>query len=84
MRLGDYYEYSNRDYDYDDYGSSSGEFADTDWEFLGYLGFGIEFTRHVSIQWQMLLINAVTYAGDEPINYELLADTWRINLDIAF
>ena len=84
MQLGDYYSYSNRDYDYDDYGTSSGAFTADDWEFLGYLGFGIEFTRHVSIQWQMLLINAVTYAGDEPINYELLADTWRINLDIAF
>ena len=84
MQLGDYYSYSNRDYDYDDYGTSSGAFTADDWEFLGYLGFGIEFTRHVSIQWQMLLINAVTYAGDEPINYELLADTWRINIDIAF
>ena len=83
MRLGDYYEYSNRDYDYDDYGSSSGEFADTDWEFLGYLGFGIEFTRHISIQWQMLLINAVTNIS-EVINYKLLVDTWRISLDIAF
>lgn len=82
-QLGDYYSYSNRDYDYDDYGSSNGEFSDTDWEFLGYLGFGIEFTRHVSIQWQMLLINAVTNI-DETINYKLLADTWRINLDIAF
>lgn len=83
MRLGDYYEYSNRDYDYDDYGTSDGAFADSDWEFLGYLGFGIEFTRHVSIQWQMLLIDAVTYSS-EVINYELLVDTWRINLDIAF
>lgn len=83
MRLGDYYEYSNRDYDYDDYGTSNGAFTESDWEFLGYLGFGIEFTRHVSIQWQMLLINAVTNIS-EPINYELLVDTWRINLDIAF
>ena len=83
MRLGDYYDYSNRDYSYDDYGSYDGAFADSDWEFLGYLGFGIEFTRHVSIQWQMLLIDAVTYS-DEPINYELLVDTWRITLDIAF
>ena len=83
VRLGDYYEYSNRDYDYDDYGTSSGEFSEADWEFLGYLGFGVEFTRHVSIQWQMLLIDAVTYAADV-LNYELLADTWRISLDIAF
>ena len=83
MRLGDYYEYSNRDYDYDDYGTSNGAFTESDWEFLGYLGFGIEFTRHVSIQWQMLLINAVTNIS-EPINYELLVDTWRINIDIAF
>ena len=83
VQLGNYYDYSNRDYNYDDYGTSSGACADIDWEFLGYLGFGIEFTRHISIQWQMLLIDAVTYSA-EVINYELLADTWRISLDIAF
>lgn len=83
VRLGDYYSYSNRDYDYDDYGSENGAYADIDWEFLGYLGFGIEFTRHISIQWQMLLINAVTNIS-ENINYKLLADTWRLSLDIAF
>ena len=81
--LGDYYSYSNRNYDYDDKGSYDGDYADTDWEFLGYLGFGIEFTRHVSIQWQMLLINAVTNI-EENINYKLLVDTWRLSLDIAF
>jgi hypothetical protein len=83
MRLGDYYSYSNRDYRYDDYGSYNGAFTEDDWEFLGYLGFGIEFTRHVSVQWQMLLIDAVTYSA-KVLNYGLLLDTWRINLDIAF
>lgn len=77
------YNYSSRSYDYDDYGSNSGAFTEDDWEFLGYLGFGLELTRHLSIQWQMLLINAVTYTT-EILNYKLLADTWRLNLDIAF
>lgn len=80
--LGEDY-YSSRSYDYDDYGSNSGAFTENDWEFLGYLGFGIELTRHLSIQWQMLLINAVTYET-KILNYKLLADTWRLNLDIAF
>ena len=82
-QFGKDYSYSSRYYDYDDYGSSSGAFTENDWEFLGYLGFGIELTRHLSIQWQMLLINAVTYTN-EILNYKLLADTWRLNLDIAF
>ena len=83
LQFGDYYSYSNRDYDYDDYGSYDGAFTEDDWEFLFYLGFGVEFTRHISIQWQMLLIDALTYT-DETINYKLLADTWRLSLDIAF
>ena len=83
VRLGDSYDYSSRNYRYDDYGSSCSAFADSDWEFLGYLGFGIEFTRHVSVQWQMLLFNALTYT-DETVNYKLLTDTWRLGLDIAF
>ena len=83
VRLGDYYDYNSRDFRYDDYGSNEGTFASSDWEFLGYLGFGFEFTRHISIQWQMLLLDAVTYAA-EIVNYKLLADTWRISLDIAF
>lgn len=83
VQLGDYYDYNNRDFRYDDYGSNEGTFANSDWEFLGYLGFGFEFTRHISIQWQMLLLDAVTYSA-EMVNYKLLADTWRISLDIAF
>ena len=83
VRLGDYYNYNNSNYHYDDYGSYDGDFTEEDWEFLSYLGFGIEFTRHISIQWQMLLIDAVTYTN-EILNYKLLTDTWRLNLDIAF
>lgn len=83
FHLGNYYSYSNRDYDFDEHGGYHGAFADIDWEFLGYLGFGIELTRHISIQWQMLLINAVTYSANV-LNYKLLADTWRLSLDFAF
>ena len=77
------YRYSTDDYyNFDDDGSCSGAFTEDDWEFLGYLGFGLELTRHLSVQWQMLLIDAVTYTT-EILNYKLLNNTWRISLDIA-
>lgn len=83
LQLGDYYSYTSRYYDFDDVGESDAAFTEEDWEFLGYLGFGLELTRHLSIQWQMLLINAVTYTN-EILNYKLLTKSWRISLDIAF
>ena len=70
-----------------------GFYASSDWEFLTYVGFGIEFNRNFSIQWQFLPISIVTYT--EPINnykcddYNYSCDdldyiTWRINMDIAW
>ena len=82
-RLGDLYSYDSRDHEYDDSSSKRGPFNESDFEFLGYLGFGVELTRHLSLQWQMLLFNAITYT-DEIVNYKLLMDTWRVSLDVAF
>lgn len=81
--MGDYFSFNNRDYNYDDNSSMSGAFAEEDWEFLGFLGFGIELTRHFSVQWQLLLLNIVTYS-EETLNYRLFDETWRLNLDFAF
>ena len=82
-QLGELYSYDSRDREYDDSSSKRGPFNESDWDFLGYLGFGVELTRHLSIQWQMLLFNAITYT-DETVNYKLLTDTWRASLDVAF
>lgn len=82
-QLGEDYSYNGRSDSYDDCSGTDGTFSENDWEFLGYLGFGLEVTRHLSVQWQMLLVDAVTYT-DEILNYKLLTDTWRVNLDIAF
>ena len=82
-QLGELYSYDSRDREYDDSSSKRGPFNESDWDFLGYLGFGVELTRHFSIQWQMLLFNVITYT-DETVNYKLLTDTWRVGLDVAF
>lgn len=76
------YSYDSQSYNYDDDNSSDGAFSIADWEFLGYVGAGFEITRHVSLQWQMVLVNAVTYSN-EIFNYKV-AETWRIGLDFAW
>lgn len=78
----DSYSYDSQYYNYDDYNSADGTFSIADWEFLGYVGAGLEITRHVSLQWQMVVVNAVTYSN-EILNYRI-AETWRIGLDFAW
>lgn len=80
--LGNFDDGDYQNYGYDDYNSSDGAFSIADWEFLGYIGAGFEITRHVSLQWQMALVNAVTYSN-EILNYKI-AETWRIGLDFAW
>ena len=60
-----------------------GAFSAADWDFLEYLGFGIEFYRHVSIQWQILLLSLRTNV-DEPFAYVGGIASWRINMDFAW
>ncbi len=60
-----------------------GAFSAADWDFLEYLGFGIEFYRHVSIQWQILLLSLRTNV-DEPFAYVGGSATWRISMDFAW
>ena len=60
-----------------------GAFTIADWEFLEHLGFGIEFYRHFSIQWQILLISLRTNV-DEIFAYVSGLYTWRISMDFAW
>lgn len=60
-----------------------GAFTIADWEFLEHLGFGIEFYRHFSIQWQVHLISLRTNV-DEIFAYVSGLYTWRISMDFAW
>lgn len=54
-----------------------------DWEFLWYLGFGVEITRGFTIQWQFAPICRTTYTWVSD-NYGEGINVWRINLDFAW
>ena len=69
-------------YHFGDFNSSDGAYTADDWEFIGFVGAGLEISRHVSIQWQVVCINAVTYSN-EHINYRL-GESWRLSLDFAW
>ena len=83
----DWNSYSGYDYGYSYW--ADGEFEDEDfygagdWEFLLYLGFGVEITRTFSIQWQFAPMYRATYTYISD-NYSEGADVWRINMDIAW
>ena len=62
---------------------TDGAYASSDMEFMEYLGFGIEISRHFSIQWQLLLTSIRTNV-DEVFAYENGIDTWRLNIDFAW
>lgn len=55
-----------------------------DFEFLNFIGFGVEIFRHVSIEWQLLIMSLRTYDGDNWECYNEGTDTWRLKLDFAF
>lgn len=55
-----------------------------DFEFLSFLGLGIELFRHVSIEWQFLLSSLRTYDGDNWDCWRNGTNTWRLKLDFAF
>jgi len=66
--------------------SYSASYAKYDWEFLLYLGFGLELKRNCSIQWQILPISIVTYADGINNYYSDDSDgvTWRISVDLVW
>lgn len=83
-----YYNYDNSYISYNSYSSGhsfeyDGAFSAADWEFLENLGFGIEFYRHFSIQWQVHLISLRTNV-DEIFAYISGPATWRISMDFAW
>lgn len=54
-----------------------------DWDFMGYLGFGVELTRHFSLEWQMLLHSHRTYEDCGVRSHEQGPRTWRFKLDFS-
>lgn len=54
-----------------------------DWEFLLYLGFGVEITRTFSVQWQFAPMCRTTYTWVSD-NYGEGVDVWRISMDLAW
>ena len=69
--------------------SADGFYKSEDWEFLEYVGIGVEFNRFISLQWQFLLLSTVTYSdyryyGNYFNNTNADEITWRVILDIAW
>ena len=66
--------------------SYSDTYALADWEFLPYIGLGVEFNRRISLQWQVAPVSIVTYTTS--VNNYYCDDenglTWRLNLDYAW
>ena len=78
--------WSSSYYDYNIDESYDGFYALPDWEFLTYVGFGIEFFRRFSLQWQFLPVSIVTNT-DTITNYycdDSDGLTWRISMDFAW
>ena len=73
-------------YGYDIDKSYDGFYALPDWEFLTYVGFGIELSRRVSLQWQFLPVSIVTNIDTNNNYYCDDSDglTWRISMDFAW
>ena len=72
---------------WDDYSDS--DFASfSDWEFINLLGFGIEITRHFSLEFQWFAGNFRIYEGsfgtEAEQSYLNGFDSWRIKIDFAF
>ena len=86
---GGYYQYSAPMTEYLVDESADGFYKSEDWEFLEYVGIGIEFNRFISLQWQFLLLSTVTYSdyqyyGNYFNNTNADEITWRVILDIAW
>ena len=61
--------------------SSNRAFGWNHWEFMFYFGFGINISRHVSLQGQCLIESAETSNSLGPIDNEGI---WRFSMDFAF
>src|SRR5690554_171445 len=71
------------DYDYND-DKKNGAYTEDDWEFMEYIGLGLEISRHVSLQWQFAIFAARTNVDFATMAYDTNLKTWRINADFAF
>ena len=55
-----------------------------DWEFIEYLGLGIELNRYVAILWQPLLYSIRTSDPNTFAPYDGGIDTWRLNFEFTW
>ena len=55
-----------------------------DWDFMEYLGFGAEFYRHFTIQYQLLLLSIRTHSDKVLGVYDAGFNTWRLNLEYSW
>jgi hypothetical protein len=80
LSLSDYLYYYGKDGSYSDF------YAFSDWEFLTFVGFGIEMSRAISFQWQFLPVSIVTNT-DAITNYycdDSDGMTWRFSIDASW
>lgn len=80
LSLSDYLYYYGKDGSYSDF------YAFSDWEFLTFVGFGIEMSRAISFQWQFLPVSIVTNT-DAITNYycdDSDGMTWRLSMDVSW
>ena len=62
----------------------SGAFSALDWDIMEYLGFGVEFYRHFTIHYQLLLASIRTNNDKVFGIYDAGTKTWRLSLDIQW
>jgi len=79
---GDASLWSNMDKNTDNSSSEAHPFID--WEFMEYLGLGVELNRHVAIQWQPLLYSIRTSDPNTFAPYDGGIDTWRLNFEFTW
>lgn len=77
------YDYSYSYGYWDDSDTRNDAYDPGDWDFMGYLGFGVELTRHFSLEWQILLHSHRTYASYGWRSHEQGSRTWRLKLDFS-
>lgn len=78
------YVWSDTEVFWKDFDNKGGMYSFLDWEFMEYLGLGIELNRHVAIQWQPLLYSIRTNAYKTSNPYDNGLDTWRLGMEFTW
>ena len=78
------YVWSDTEVFWKDFDNKGGMYSFLDWEFIEYLGLGIELNRHVAILWQPLLYSIRTNAYKASNPYDNGLDTWRLGMEFTW